>query len=404
MVIQQSELSSPLNQIPGLTPIADKTSVLSFPFAENKVLMLNHLYHINISPRDVTINLDSLKDDILTKVAVQKTLDETEVDKRKSFIKDKMDWVLENDKGSFITRLSAFMHKYYKVNLTPAEKADIDSAIKEHYITGEYHFDIDVSLHWIEGEFGDYDSCFFRHDGEDGWQFSKLRKTDGYYSIRFFKPYKLSSFPEKSIKYLQTHYPYSFYIEGDTIYRGYARNWMRFGVGINYPIIFNSYGHPIKDAARVVMKALGDTPLVITPVSVANTGIYNNGDGMMIHPPSAKLNKTNGWSSKPYYDCSVNKERIPFLVTEEAVKKATIRLESDIKTPIMNYTEENLKAFRPGFHISDDRKVMLVGKTFAENFAKVGMDIADHNMVIADTIAPIDCDDDYDYEDDYWDD
>jgi hypothetical protein len=293
-------------------------SRITFPFLDNKSIPLNTLLKVDVSDQNNVIKDVQVKEAIASLAAstFSGTLEYNEIAKRTAYISDKMDWDLINKQGKFMVRLDNFMFKTYKVNLSDYAKKNIAKVLEEEYPPAKtYYFDIDVSLNWLKGEFGDYHSCFFAGD-IPGSEFHAMKTYEGFYALRFFKPYKLSTFPELAIKYLQGNYPYSYYIEGDTIYRGYARNWMRYGIGVEYPTIFNSYGHNISVASQILRSYLGQDKLVAEFASVYNTGMFNNGDGRVIKPVGKSDGKTMS------INCSTNIERKTFIdyVTIDTIK------------------------------------------------------------------------------------
>lgn len=309
----------------------------------DKEIELNKLYKINVSNDDATLSKD-LKDDIafyMSYIASTSDLwrtDECDVAKQK--ILKEFDWRYKTDRGTFNTRISAYLKKTYNKELNSVYMNEISRRLNNDILkTGEYYFDIDLSLDWNKGEFGDYSSCFF--SGENpGQRFDTLRKAQGYYALRFFKKFNINAFPKNAIEFLRNNFPYSFYVEGNNIYRGYARCWLRYGFGVTYPVLSNSYGHGNKVSAHILSAFLGEEAK-IRNVSVSNTEIYNNGDAIEIHPKSV------GRDSMSSINCAW-KEGAEFKTSEKWAERAN---------ELANLIDD--ETFKGGFRVDDTKIIKL---------------------------------------------
>jgi len=333
-----------------------------FPWLGDKKVYLNKLYKITVSNKTEIIYDKGARSYIADLAIADLKLngDSNLFVKMSDYLVDKMDWDLENNKGKFITRLSSFFHKVHKKEISQLAKTKIVEYINTLYPPEkEYYFDIDVSLHWLKGEFGDYNSCFFDGQGNGNSSFSKLRETDGYYSIRFFKPFPITSFPENSLKYLKTNFPFSYYIEDKTIYRGYARNWLRYGVGVDYPVIFNSYGHTSRMSSLIFKEFLSPEGLTLRNINATNTNLYNNGDGVVILPVEKASDKIDT------VNCNSNKTRKPFLFTEEK--------DGLLEGRLLEYIPSSSQVCStvPLFRATASSKVSIAGSSMFKAFAEL---------------------------------
>lgn len=157
---------------------------------------------------------------------------------------------------------------------------DLGNSIREAIpMLKEYYVDITQDFDWQAGEFADSESCFW--DGRSEVK-AKMSQDSRFYALRFFSPHTQSTFwDSRSIH---------------TGYIGTGRAWLfcdtvevrvkRIVTNEQIIVIFNSYGHPLKQQAAILATLVGYASKRITVANRKRTtgGLFINNGGYIIGP------------------------------------------------------------------------------------------------------------------------
>ena len=245
-----------------------------------------------------------------------------------------IEWCWMTERGTLPKRIGSWYHKQYLVDLN-AEQLSLIGNIARTVIPKDqtYWFDIDTTLDWRGGDFGDESSCFFDSgNNKIPGTSPKIMRNDGRFkAIRFFKPIEKNS----SLSSMVTHY----YEDKDKFYMGQARAWIfqeiRKGKVISYPynVIFNGYGQQTGTITRIFSLY---TELPSKYVIVTDSGLYINDNGYIITDKEVidKIDRVS-FNEKPYDDRESNKA--PFRIThgmDEGLYDAILR--TRMGEPVVN--------------------------------------------------------------------
>ncbi|MEM6530219.1 MAG: hypothetical protein AAF653_18105 [Chloroflexota bacterium] len=176
--------------------------------------------------------------------------------------------------GTFPKRAGKYYYKQWDVKLPTAFVAQLGNLAREHSEDRSfYRFDFVNEFNWQDGDFGDYDSCFW---GENS-RARDLLKDNGAYAVRFFGE------------------------EGT----GLARAWVAH-IADERLIVFNGYGfsgNPTLKIAQVVARFTGQQyeRIYVTNHNTDEGTLWINGStGYLIGTAEQLANMTEydfGWGS-----------------------------------------------------------------------------------------------------------
>lgn len=186
-----------------------------------------------------------------------------------SFLQD-IEWQWMTNRGALHKRIGKWLKDKHYFTMPDELSCAIGNLVRENIVKDQtYYFDFTKTFNWEHGDYGDYDSCFFKRTLGSRNVVPKYFADDPrVYAIRFYKP--KARYGESKLRYTK----------GDTGYAGIARAWfavenIKKGNKTEEEqvyFIFNGYGLTTNQIGSIFGTYLG---LATNRIGMLNSGTFD---------------------------------------------------------------------------------------------------------------------------------